>query len=151
MRAYVFFILLSISVKLFAFPSGCQSLEVSDSLQIKKLTPLVVFYNETKAPIYLTYKNTRGDAHAGYSTEIKAKHYSLAYIAKDFDMSYNCVESGYGYAQQVSCKKVISACRFEKPFKGLEKMQAFWLLENVPKSVLEEKLASYQQASSDKN
>ncbi len=133
-----------------ALPKGCKPLEVSSQIHIKKETPLVVFYSLAKEPIYLSYHNQRGDAHAGYSTVMKSNRYSLAFVAKDFDMSYHCVESGYGYAQRVNCKQAISVCSFDKKTKGLADNTAFWLLENVPLTVLEEKLIVFSKSESAK-
>jgi len=122
---------------LWAMPEHCGVVTLEQPLlSVKADAPVTVIHNHTDLTVYLSYNNTTGEAHAGYSTKLDPHRYAVLNQNKKH-LSFFCIEEGHGSAQRVHCEQVINVCQMEKGYTLSGNQRGVWLQENEPLDTLQ--------------
>lgn len=130
----------------YVFPEHClrSGFEFSDNDLILNTESgsgqgLYLFYNISDKDMWLNHPLGKDPgASAGWASNINPGNWS-AFAVNKGDFVLSCSVMGQGEVQNLTCEKVLTACKFAKPvFKG-ENTGSYWVSEDKPlEAVLEE-------------
>lgn len=137
--------LVLVCYSVWAMPEHCGVVTLEQPLlRVKANTPVTVIHNHTDLVIYLSYNNTTGEAHAGYSTKLDPHRYAALSQNKK-PLAFYCIEEGHGSAQRVHCEQVINVCQMEKGYTLSGNQQGVWLQENGTLDALQKATKALEQ------
>lgn len=125
----------------FGFPKGCDPLPGIENTLDFKAKGQVLFYvhNKGALPIYLSFINKTGTAHAGWTTKLDPDRWSALTI-NDRTLSFHCIEEKPGSEQRVRCYEAVEACTVQGTGFDKGNSGSYWVSDNADINTIIEKV-----------